>query len=292
MDVETHNNSKCQFCGNHIPSSGLSSSFCNIICQTASTSIIAQDHQNTQTQLLTNYLRITEISTNQPNTSYHQVFDAIQNKEVLLKIERQSQLACNDLNIASKLSNTPGFVPLLHYHYIQNSMEYFKILQHMDGSLHQMLNHNRHTMNRIEKLYFLFEIIYTLNTAHKQFGFIHGNISTDNILYLSNQPARVYQLRNNSIKIIVPGGSYQPFLTNCDHSQLTHGELNNIAFFDLLELSAVSTLLFIDFRTNSPNEVYRLGDFSSLLDDRNYDRLLDSIYDRIIELKNESILNK
>lgn len=123
----------------------------------------------------------------------------------------------------------------------------------------------------------LFEIVYSLNRAFLSVGLNHGKINLDTILCIRTIEPRKYILNNQIIQI---QSGWKPILRNYEKSSLDN-QCSGISFRDLSQLSKLATHLF----SHRDSTMRREWNFDGLVGEKNYDRLLFSIYQCILYIK-------
>ena len=218
----------------------------------------------------------------------------------------------NEIIIASKLScdHIEGFIKLYDYfmckgypsykafenslsqkfHY-NPSLSYIE-MQLAEDNLHKLLV-NPDAMTLVDKLYFFFEIIFSLNTALKTMGFVHGDIAPRNILFVTNQKPRLYEIHKTRLEV---NGHFRPLIADFGMSsarEAARGDYSDLSALNVIAKEWGFTLLRNyeePIGTIQGMDLYNELWLVSI--HGNYDLFLALLYDRIIELKNNTMMDR
>lgn len=225
----------------------------------------------------------------------------------------------SEIIIACKLSSIDGFVKLYDYYMcrgypVEENNKRFKSIifklassskapfcymemQRAQGNMHEILSLGVNALTLVDKLLFFFEIVFALNEALKATGLEHRDIAPRNILFVTNQEARTYEIGKNT-KVVV-NGHFRPLIADFGMSNIRNFPSSHKACWsDLNALEKVANewgfvLLhrFEEVRFIGDSNFPHIGEISYLSTYKNYDLLLWLIYDRIIQLKNSTMID-
>lgn len=189
------------------------------------------------------------------------VFNEREWRESVIKIQKSFQ--GEEIAISLKVNELEGFVETRDYWVSPKGVCCLE-MEKADGTLEQLLPSEDFSLK--QRIEFYFEVVFTLNEAHKEIGFFHGDLRCPNILFLSSQKPRTYAARTDSIRII---SERRPLLADFGRSFLVNDPYEGLQQDDLSALHTIQGKLF-------PKDVMeRIGD--PRLMKENYEPLLESL---------------
>jgi hypothetical protein len=166
------------------------------------------------------------------------VYDRRLKRDCALKIVVGSPEYFSEQEILTmcRLTGLPGFVSIYDYwvcstlpsairfgEEMPNPTYYCMVMDLLPGTWSQALAHALF-QSRSELHQFYFEMVYSLNEARVSMGFIHGDISTKNVLYRVNNQPRHYVLGSTGL-VVLCDSSLQPIWSDFGESQFSAEEV-------------------------------------------------------------------
>lgn len=306
--------------------------YCDIVCLTVETGVFYDVFEDTQTRF-SRY----EFGGRKLGKGAHGVVISVYNKTRQEHTALKAQVYKNncvteriakEIVLACKLSKIDGFVNLYDYFLCQcyASKEYkrtmypalydfdpplvYMEMEHADGDIAELVRDNNaraciqyeendyFKFSLVDKLYFFFEIVFSLNVALKAMFFQHGDIAPRNILYVTKRKPRLYEL-NSGIKVVV-NGFFRPLIADFDASSTlecfavpTHLDLHQLGLIAKswqFDLFGSYSIVLQDYDGNDYIDVE--SGYELFTKEPNYDKFLLCLYDRILDLKNMEMLDK
>ncbi len=147
------------------------------------------------------------------------VYNRVRKDETVIKVQAyvetfpSARERCDrEMIVACRVSGRVGFLRLYDYwicnvkpvdhtfrraanktHLYNQDKLYYMEMQQADGTLQDLLE-EKTPLHPLEKLAFLFELLFVLNEARRDLGFYHGDLNTGNIFYVMDGEPRTYVL--------------------------------------------------------------------------------------------------